>query len=83
MDFLFTRRFYVAFGATGMGLDYIGHYVAAVQQRTPDPILATFKILSGWNDGFFANGQPLQFGLSIAAHSMFIVAYILLAVRAR
>ena len=78
----FTRRFYFAFGVAGFALDYIAHYLQAVSGQLHDPALATVKLMAGWNDVFFQTGQWAAFSIGVVAHSMFLLGFVLLAVRA-
>ena len=81
MRFLFTRWFYFAFGAAGLVMDYIAHFLQ-VTDRLADPVVATLKLVIGWQDVYLASGQWLAFSFGVVAHSMFLVAFILLALRA-
>ena len=80
---MFSRRFYVGFGAAGFALDYIAHYLQAVSQQIPNPALATGKLMVGWVDMFYQTNQYLPFSIGIVAHAMFLLGFVLLALRGK
>lgn len=74
MEKLFTRRFYVYFGCAGLLMDLIGHIAQ-------NDFWTGVSQVVGYRADLWAAHLYWSFGLGMAAHAMFLVAFALLAVR--
>ena len=76
---MFTRRFYFAFGVSGLGLDFLAHYAQACLIRCD--VVPVIQAMIGFDPRFI--DRPIWIGIGLAAHSMFLLALGLLAISGR